>query len=75
MPLSTFTYAGDPAGAGIFGAAPKPPFPGPIPARTARRETRALIIERASGDSGDFLAMCMGSFFSGTRDGCAGLIM
>ena len=29
MPLSTFTYAGDPAGAGIFGAAPKPPFPGP----------------------------------------------
>ena len=52
-------------------AAPTPP----IPARTARRETRELIIERASGESECFLAMMMGSFFSGTRDGCAGLIM
>jgi hypothetical protein len=49
------------------------------PASTPRRETFELRIERASSDKGlDFgeLAMWMGSFlFSGTRDGCAGLIM
>jgi hypothetical protein len=48
------------------------------PASTPRRETFELRIALASADRGFLgeLAMVMGSFlFSGTRDGCAGLIM